>query len=53
MSGQAQSDKFRRQIGAPGRDDDELLAASGEYFEPALLPLQFDHSVVEPRASPV
>jgi hypothetical protein len=39
MSGQAQSDKFRRQIGAPGRDDDELLAASGEYFEPALLPL--------------
>ncbi|PYV33249.1 MAG: hypothetical protein DMG09_22695 [Acidobacteria bacterium] len=26
VSGQAQRDKFRRQIGAPGRDDDELLA---------------------------
>ncbi len=26
MSSQAQRDKFRRQIGAPGRDDDELLA---------------------------
>ena len=25
-SGQAQRDKFRRQIGAPGRDDDKLLA---------------------------
>jgi hypothetical protein len=26
VSGQAQRDKFRRQIGAPGCDDDELLA---------------------------
>src|ERR1700737_4790755 len=25
VSGQAQRDKFRRQIGAPGRDDDKLL----------------------------